>query len=114
EVVGFEMDRLTPFAREEVYYACRVIRRDAKAGLLSVDVLLAPRRKVDSLLADLHDQGLRIAAMDVASDTPGRPLGVNLLPQTAKPASSRLGRAFASILTAAAAVLLVVALQVPL
>jgi general secretion pathway protein L len=114
EVVGFEMDRLTPFSRDEVYYACRVTGRDARAGRLHIDVLLAPRRKVDALLADLRGRGLRVAAVDVASATPGRPLGVNLLPQAARPAPSRLGRAVAGVLTAAAVVLLVVALQVPL
>ncbi|MGF1631833.1 MAG: PilN domain-containing protein [Kiloniellaceae bacterium] len=114
EVVGFEMDRLTPFSRDEVYYACRVTQRHAKAGRLMVEVMLAPRRKVDALLAGLRDQGLRITAVDVATSEPGCPLGINLLPQAAGPLPSRFGRVVAGALTAAAVVLLFVALQVPL
>jgi len=114
EVVGFEMDRLTPFSRDEVYYACRVTGRDAKAGRLLVDVLLAPRRRIDALLAVLKDRGVRIGSVDVASVTPGKPLGVNLLPEAARPAPSRLGRILGGALTATAVVLLVIGLQIPL
>jgi general secretion pathway protein L len=114
EVVGFEMDRLTPFSRDEVYYACRVTGRDAKAGYLKVDILLAPRGKVDALLAGLRGDGLRIVALDVATEFPGRPLGVNLLPQATRPRSSRLTRGLAGALSVAAVVLLTVALQIPL
>jgi general secretion pathway protein L len=114
EVVGFEMDRLTPFSREEVYYACRTTWRDAKTGRLKVDILLAPREKVDALLAGLRDDGLRIAALDVATEVPGRPLGVNLLPTAARPRSSRFARGLAGALSVAVVVLLFVALQIPL
>ncbi|MEO3430515.1 PilN domain-containing protein [Pelagibius sp. CAU 1746] len=114
EVVGFEMDRLTPFSREEVYYACRVAGRDAKNGRLSVDIMLAPRRKVDGLLEELRGQELTVTRVDIAADEPGRPLGVNLLPEAPSPAPSRVARALAGALTATVAVLLFLALQVPL
>ncbi len=114
EVVGFEMDRLTPFSREEVYYTSRITKRDAKNGRLGVAVMLAPRQKVDALMTDLRDQGLRVDAVDLATEQPGRPLGVNLLPQAMSAPSSRLGRVIAGALTATAAVLLFLAVQIPL
>jgi general secretion pathway protein L len=114
EVVGFEMDRLTPFSREEVYYAFRLSGRDAKAGRLAVEIMLAPREKVDALLAEWRGQGLRIAAVDIAGGVPGQSLGVNLLPRPATKAPSRVTRAVAGALTATAATLLILALQIPL
>ncbi|MEQ9606047.1 MAG: PilN domain-containing protein [Kiloniellaceae bacterium] len=114
EVVGFEMDRLTPFSRDDVYYACRLTGRDLKAKRLTVEVLLAPRLKVDTLVSGLKSEGFLVGAVDVASVEAGRPLGVNLLPEAALPAPSKIGRAVSAVLTAAALVLLFLALEIPL
>src|SRR5687768_11099155 len=42
-VLGFEMDRLTPFRAEEVYYDHRVVGRDAAANTIAVMLAVAAR-----------------------------------------------------------------------
>jgi general secretion pathway protein L len=51
QVLGFEMDRHTPFKSDQVYFDYRIIGRDAKAGQLDVQIVLAPRPAVDEMLA---------------------------------------------------------------
>ena len=48
QVLSFEMDRLTPFRADEVYFDHRVVGRDAAAATLAVLVAVARRDIVDS------------------------------------------------------------------
>lgn len=83
QVIGFELDRQTPFRADQVRYDFRVSRRDAVAKLLHVDVLLAPRARADALMAPLTAAGLPMHALDGESRQGGR-LGFNLLPIDAR------------------------------
>ncbi|WP_299390677.1 PilN domain-containing protein [Pelagibius sp.] len=114
EVLGFEMDRLTPFSRSEVYYDFKVAGRDAKRAKLRVSVLLSPCRAVDSLIAESERQGFSVAAVDVAAETEDETLGVNLLPSMASRPASRFARFAAGALTASAATLLSLAAEIPM
>lgn len=78
EVLGFEIDRQTPFARAEVLYAGRVlgIRDD---GQLQVELVVVPQARFDQSLGRLGPVAAWLSAVDLA-DADGRPLGVNLLP----------------------------------
>ncbi len=114
EVLGFEMDRLTPFSRSEVYYDFKVAGRDVKRAKIGVSVLLSPRRAVDSLIAEAERQGFSVAAVDVAAETEGETLGVNLLPSMASRPASRFARFAAGALTASAAALLFLAAEIPI
>ena len=77
EVLGFEIERQTPFAATDVVYDGRVlgVRDD---GQLQVELVVVPRARAD---ATSHLGALSgwLAGIDLA-DTDGRPLGVNLLP----------------------------------
>lgn len=114
EVVGFEMDRLTPFAREDVYYSCFTTDRDAKSKCIRVEVLLAPRDTVDSFLEALADEGINVTTVDIAGPEPGSLLGINLLPVAPRTAPSKRYQAMAGLLTLASAALLFLAIQIPL
>lgn len=61
QVLGFEMQRHTPFRAEQVYFNHRVTARDPAAQMLAVRVALAPRASVQPLLGLLGDWGLEQA-----------------------------------------------------
>jgi general secretion pathway protein L len=50
QVVGFELDRLTPFKSEQVYYSARILERVKESKQLRIEVALVPRDTLDPLL----------------------------------------------------------------
>jgi general secretion pathway protein L len=76
DVVGFEIDRQTPFSAEQVFFDARVLGTQPD-GQLDVELVAVPRERMD-MLARAPWAGT-LAGADVA-DAMGRPLGVNLLP----------------------------------
>jgi general secretion pathway protein L len=78
EVLGFEIERQTPFAVADVYYDGRVlgVRDD---GQLQVELVVVPRVRADAAIAQAGALSGWLAGIDLA-DADGRPLGVNLLP----------------------------------
>jgi general secretion pathway protein L len=58
QVLGFEMDRETPFTADELFWNYRVEARDRYRGVLSARLVLIPRVRLASLLAALHAAGL--------------------------------------------------------
>ncbi|MDO9712293.1 PilN domain-containing protein [Paracraurococcus lichenis] len=70
-VLRYELDRLTPFAAEEVAWAWRLEARDAARGLLRLRLSLLPRIVVDPALAALARAGLRTDGIEApAADGP--------------------------------------------
>ena len=63
-VLGFEMDRLTPFAAAELRWGYAVTRRDRAAGRLMLRLSLVPRDAVERALAALGSLGLRADALE--------------------------------------------------
>lgn len=59
QVVGFELDRLTPFAQNELYYDCRVLQRQPGDKRIRVVFAAAPRTLVDDWLTRLERLGVR-------------------------------------------------------
>lgn len=57
-VIGFEMDRLTPFGAEELYWGIGALRPDRVHGRLSVELFFVLRAQVESLLQALRRAGL--------------------------------------------------------
>jgi general secretion pathway protein L len=68
-VVSYEMDRLTPFRADEVFWSCLAGKRDPARNRLHVRVTVIPYLRVEALLTALLQAGLapaRIAAGDTA------------------------------------------------
>lgn len=86
QVIAFELDRQTPFRADQVRYDFRIVRRDAAAKLLHVDVVLAPRLRADAVVAPLAAASLPLNALD-GIDGAGKRLGFNLLPLEARAAT---------------------------
>lgn len=71
QVLSFEMDRLTPFRAEEVYFDYRVHARDAAGGTLSVMLAVARRDVVDAGVEALRALGLSVQGVTVRDDAGG-------------------------------------------
>ena len=59
-----EMDRLTPFRADEVFWDCRLLRRDRARGVLHAELAVVPKAALAPLLAALHRAGLTPAALE--------------------------------------------------
>ncbi len=79
QVLGFEMDRLTPFRADDVYFDYRVVSRDAAAGQLTVQLAVARRELVDARVEKLRSWGVSVQGVSVRDDAT-HPAPLDLLP----------------------------------
>ena len=107
-VLRNEMDRLTPFRAEDLFWDWRIERRDRSRGRLLLRLLLVPKSAVAAALAAAEAAGLRPEALEVASGG-----GSEHLPLTSPEAGRGTGRS-AKFATAMCAVLLAAACLVPI
>ncbi|MGN6790505.1 MAG: PilN domain-containing protein [Rhodanobacteraceae bacterium] len=83
-VVGYELDRQTPFAPEQVYYDVAVSTDAVPAGQVALDLYAAPRSEIDPLLERFTAIGAQPDAVDVqAAD--GTLAGIDLMPPGRRP-----------------------------
>lgn len=78
DVVGFEIERQTPFAAGDVVFDAQIRERRAD-GQLDVELVAVPRTGFEGALAQLRGLAGTLAGVDVA-DGSGATVGVNLLP----------------------------------
>jgi general secretion pathway protein L len=83
-VVGYELDRQTPFKPEQVYYDVRVSADAAPAGQVALDLYAAPRAEIDPLLERFNAIGAHPDAVDVQGADGGL-AGIDLLPPERRP-----------------------------
>lgn len=114
EVLGFEMDRQTPFSLDQVYYDCSITARDPRAGKLSLDLVVTPRAYLDELLTRLDDIGFRPHQATLCGQRAGQVQPVNLLPETARPRRSNTARYMNLALGVVVLALLLGAIVLPL
>lgn len=79
DVVGFEIDRQTPFSADAVAFDARVLGRRDNDGQLDVELVAVPLGALTPQLAALGPLASTLAGIDVAAGD-GVPLGINLLP----------------------------------
>ena len=65
-VLRYEMDRLTPFNVDDLYWTWRVLGRDRARGRLQILLLLVPRSAVDATLGALRRAGAALSALESA------------------------------------------------
>ena len=111
EVLGFEMQRQTPFRAEQVYYDFRVLARRPANQQLDVELVVVPRAAVDTILGLLPGWDLIQSGRRGESGAEGGAAGVfDFVPERGgRPRGSGLRRA----LVAANVVLLVAVVAVP-
>lgn len=80
EVLGFEMDRHTPFKSGEVFYDHRLIARDDEAQQIVVELAVAPRALVESAVGKTREFDLDPISVEIAGDDATGDNVFNLLP----------------------------------
>lgn len=115
QVLAFEMDRLTPFRAEDVYFDYRVVSRDAAGGKLWVLLAVARRALVDPRIERLRALGANLQGVTVAHDAAAGMPPLDLLPseQRGERETGR-ERMVQRSLAAAVLVLFALALFIPL
>jgi general secretion pathway protein L len=81
QVIRYEIDRLTPFHPDQVYYDYRLAEDLAKSGRISVELALCRREPIQGWLARMREAG---APVDRITWPEGWP-SVNLLPEAERP-----------------------------
>jgi general secretion pathway protein L len=81
QVLGYEMDRLTPFSASQLYYDALILERQSEQRRIRVELSALPRAEVDAALEPLAAMGV---APDIVEIAGGRP-GANLLPVEKRP-----------------------------
>ncbi len=78
-VLGFELDRQTPFKPDQVHFDAKVRGEEAGGKQIRVEIALVPRSRLDEALAALGPLAATLDAVDVRG-LEGRRAGFNLLP----------------------------------
>jgi general secretion pathway protein L len=78
--VGYDLDRLTPFKPEDVYFDATILARDNARGTLTVDVVAARRRVVDQAVAVVTSFGADVVAVVPATPEQAALSRLDLLP----------------------------------
>lgn len=108
DVLGFEIERQTPFQPADVVYAGRLLGlRDD--GQLDVELVVVPRARFDAALARIGSLADGLTGVDMA-DAAGQPIAANLLPPALRQRPARPWRLWNLGLVVVAALLLVLGL----
>ncbi len=119
EVLGFEMDRLTPFNREMVAYDYVKVGRDPAQGVVRLKLFVITKSKLQLLVARLAALGIQATAVTTyrspdEQGMPEFPAQPNLLTETPGSRSRSPVRYLAYASSALVLVLAIVALALPL
>jgi general secretion pathway protein L len=114
EVLAFEMNRQTPFRADQVYYDYTVLARDSRKATLGVELVLAPRRVLDELLAQLGALGFHPDVVTTRKDSTDQLLAVNLLPEQGRKPTPVTARRVNTLLAVLALLLLISAVFLPI
>lgn len=84
EVMGFELDRHTPFVSSQAYYDVKLQKRDPQRETIDVLLAVAARTTVDPLLVMVRQAGLSVDGITVVTaESTGQ--AIELLPVADKP-----------------------------
>jgi general secretion pathway protein L len=112
-VVGFEIDRLTPFQPDAVYYDCWIHEEHSSPDWITVEVRATPRSVIDDALRLLAPLGWSpervLSAADHAFGAPS-----NLFPASRRPQASSADRWIGALLKLSLVALVWILLVLPL
>jgi len=101
-VIGFEIDRLTPFQAPDVYYDARIRGSVAQGSKLDVELAVCRRDRAADWLERLREAGIPATHLRWQ----GAWRGANLLPPSERPRTSYLGAVLTGLLVAGILLLL--------
>ena len=108
DVLGFEIERQTPFAAADVVYDGRLLRT-REDGQLETELVVVPRNRFDAVMGRLPGVADGLAGVELAA-ADGRPLGVNLLAPASRHRTRRVGWAWSLAFAGLGVLALVLAL----
>lgn len=85
EVVGFELDRHTPFTPDQAYYDVQIVRRDAQSEKILVALAVASKSEIASLVDTLRRAGLTCTAIGIDAHAIANAASFDLQPAFDKP-----------------------------
>lgn len=114
-VVGFELDRHTPFTPEQALYDVQIVRRDPQQEKIIVSLAVAAKSEIASLTGTLRRAGLTCTAIGIGQNSVANAATFDLQPSADKP-PRRLSRTHVLNLglLAIAALLVFVAVVLPI
>ncbi len=92
EVLGFEMDRQTPFKADEVRFDFRVSSQDPQRKRIKVDLVVVPRDVVDRVMRLADAWGVDFNLVDMGGKTLHEDQLFDLLPRASRAARGQLRR----------------------
>jgi general secretion pathway protein L len=112
QMLRLEMDRLTPFRADEVYFAHRVLSSDPRTRRMAVELQLAPKRELERALETARSFGITPPRVELAAGAEGSST-LNLLPGEPVHGAreNRLRRALALVALLLAATAVAIPLQ---
>ena len=113
QVLGFELDRLTPLRASELYYDFRILDRNTATGNCRVEVVAVPRARVAPWLADAQQRNVEITRIVLSPSDIDSSLNLLAASRTGGEAPSRY-RWLNNALLALCAVLAVALVAFPL
>lgn len=78
DILGHEMDRQTPFAREQVYYDYLISSHDSLRNTVTLELYVTPRTYVDPLINKLKSCFINLSGISIENKT------INLLPESVR------------------------------
>ena len=85
EVVGFELDRHTPFTPEQAYFDAQIVRRDPQQEKIVVTLVVASKMEVAGLMDILRLAGLTCSGVGIDETAAENATAVDLQPFADKP-----------------------------
>jgi len=113
EVLGFELDRETPFTAAQVYYDAIVLERRPREHILGLQLILTPRHVLDEMLTRLGNLGFHPQQVTIR-DAAGNPVIANLLPPQERGRRADKAKYINLALGTVALLLLIAAVSLPL
>jgi general secretion pathway protein L len=113
QVIGFEFERLVPFKQSEVYFAYRVTARDKAAQSIAIALTVVPHAELAKIVAALPGLGFQAAEIQVAGPAGETPTIIPFASEN-RIARSRSGRWINLALGAAAVLLAIACIAIPL
>jgi len=110
-ILGFEIDRQTPFTPDQVYSGYRLISKNKSTNTLSVELNVIPQKIVNPLLSELAKAGIKPHVVELLDDQPES--GINVLAGSVTDGVHRGSIRINQLLSLLAFVLLGIAIAIP-
>ncbi len=114
QVVGFDLDRQTPFSAASAFYDVKIEQRDTTSGMLTAQLAATAKAEIESVIALLAKGGMTVRAIGVVDDLAGTNPHFDLFPPELRPLQKLTARQiFNRILMVVVALLVLAVVFIP-